>query len=99
MSLLTLRLPEPLEVRLASVAQRLGLSKSELARQALVVHLLRLERSHEMSGLVAELQRCYGDPLRLAELEELADSPFDGLDARIDAERRAGLNPDDPWWS
>jgi hypothetical protein len=99
MSLLTLRLPEPLELRLASVAQRLGISKSELARQALVVHLMRLERRQEMRGLVAELQQSYGDPALLAELGELADTPFDGLDARIEAERRAGLNPDEPWWS
>ena len=98
MSILTLRLPETLDQALVRASRQAGVSKSVLARQALVAHLSRLERRLHLQGMAAELQQAYGDPARLREARDLGEEPFDGLDAQIEAERRAGLNPEEPWW-
>ena len=70
MPALSLRLPDELDHRLAAEAEREGLPRSEVARQAIADYLARCERERFMAELVAEAQVGYAnDTIRRAALE------------------------------
>jgi predicted DNA-binding protein len=60
MPLVSIRLPDDLEARLAREADRLARPKSELARDAIVEYLERIERERFL-GEIARAARARGD--------------------------------------
>lgn len=68
MSLVSIRLPEEIETRLAQEAERARRPKSEIAREAIVDYLERVERERFL-GEIARASRSRGseDPLTAAE--------------------------------
>lgn len=69
MPLVSIRLPDDVEARLTREAGRLGRSKSELARDAIVDYLERLERQRFL-GEIARAARARGDDEALATANE-----------------------------
>lgn len=99
MGSLSIRLPEDLERRLAEEARRSGLRRSELVREAVGEYVVRRERERYLAELAAEARRLYGNPETRSEGLEIAEDTADeGLDALVEAERRAGIDPDEKWW-
>lgn len=74
MPLVSIRLPEDIEARLASEAERAGRPRSEIAREAIAEYLDRLERSRFL-GAIARAARAV-DSTEALELAEEA-LPFD----------------------
>jgi predicted DNA-binding protein len=60
MSLVSIRLPDEVEARLSGEAERAGRSKSEVAREAIVDYLERLERARFLEQ-IARASRARGD--------------------------------------
>jgi predicted transcriptional regulator len=73
MPALSLRLPDELDHRLAEEAEREGLPRSEVARQAIADYLARCERERFMAELVAEAQAGYANDAIRREALELAE--------------------------
>jgi predicted DNA-binding protein len=69
MSLVSIRLPEDVETRLARESERAGRPKSEIAREAIIDYLERLERDRFL-GEIARASRSRGDEEVLAAAEE-----------------------------
>jgi predicted transcriptional regulator len=69
MPLVSIRLPEDVEAQLAREAARLELPKSELARDAIIDYLARLERDRFL-GDIARAARARGDDEALAMANE-----------------------------
>jgi predicted DNA-binding protein len=69
MSLISIRLPEDVETRLAGEAERVRRPKSEIAREAIVDYLERMERERFLSE-IARAARSRGDEEVLAAAEE-----------------------------
>lgn len=69
MPLVSIRLPDDLEARLSREADRLERSKSELARDAIVAYLERIERDR-FFGEIARAARSRGDDEALATAKE-----------------------------
>lgn len=99
MGAISLRLPEPVEARLSAEAESAGKSRSEVAREAIVEYLERRERERLMAELADELRQGYSDPELRREALDLAEAEADdGIEAIIEAERAAGIDPDERWW-
>jgi predicted transcriptional regulator len=99
MAALSLRLADDIDQRLAQEAEAEGKSRSEVARAAIVEYLERRERERFMAEMVAEMRQAYADPdVRREALEIAEDTVDDGLDAIIEEERAAGIDPDEKWW-
>lgn len=95
MPALSLRLPEELDHRLAEEAEREGLPRSEVARQAIVDYLARRERERFMAELIAEARVGYGNEAVRREALELAE---DGVATGNEAlDRIEGREPGDSW--
>jgi predicted transcriptional regulator len=69
MPLVSIRLPDDVEAQLSREAARLGRPKSELARDAIVDYLARLERDRFL-GEIARAARARGDDEALATANE-----------------------------
>jgi len=69
MSIISIRLPEDVEQHLAREAQRLQRSKSEIARDAIVEYLRRLERDRFLAE-IARAARSRGDDEAIELAEE-----------------------------
>ena len=69
MPLVSIRLPDDVEARLAREASRLERPKSELARDAIVDYLERIERERFL-GEIARAARARGDDEALAAANE-----------------------------
>lgn len=69
MSLVSIRLPKDVETRLAQEAERLRRPKSEIAREAIVDYLARMERERFL-GEIARAARSRGDEEVLTAAEE-----------------------------
>ena len=69
MPLVSIRLPDDVEARLAREAARLERSKSELARDAIVDYLERIERDRFL-GEIARAARARGDDEALTAAHE-----------------------------
>lgn len=69
MSLLSIRLPQDVETRLALEAERVRRPKSEIAREAIVDYLERMERERFLAE-IARAARSRGDEEVLAAVEE-----------------------------
>lgn len=84
MSVISLRLPNALEEKLAREAQRANTARSEIARRAVAEYLERQERERLMAAFVAEARAAYGDPdvrrEALAVAEEFATADSEALD-------------------
>jgi predicted transcriptional regulator len=92
MPLVSIRLPDDVEARLAREAVRLERSKSELARDAIVDYLERLERERFL-GEIARAARARGDDEALTAVHEalVTDNEALTLSERLGVgERKAG---------
>ena len=69
MSLVSIRLPDEIEAKLASEAERAGRPRSEIAREAIVEYLDRLERSRFL-GAIARAARAGDSTEALAIADE-----------------------------
>ena len=103
MPALSLRLPEELDHRLAEEAEREGLPRSEVARQAIVDYLARRERERFMAELVAEARAGYAsEAIRCEALDLAEDGVATGNEALDRAEgRKSGESvpeEDQRWW-
>ena len=78
MPLVSIRLPDDVEARLAREADRLALPKSELARDAIVDYLERLERERFL-GEIAKAARARGDEEALAVAKEALSTDNEAL--------------------
>ena len=78
MPLVSIRLPDDIEERLAREADRLELPKSELARDAIVDYLERLERERFL-GDIARAARARGDEEALAVAKEALTTDNEAL--------------------
>lgn len=78
MSLVSIRLPDELEARLSREADRLERTKSELARDAIVDYLERLERDR-FFGEIARAARARGDDEALATAKEALTTDNEAL--------------------
>lgn len=84
MSVISLRLPDALEEKLAREAQRANTARSEIARRAVAEYLERQERARLMAAFVAEARAAYADPdvrrEALAVADEFAAADSEALD-------------------
>jgi predicted transcriptional regulator len=87
MSALSIELPDKLADTSQVVAQRLGLTQSELIRRALVKELEKIQGSWELDAIVASFEAMKRDPAYLAEVEEWDT----GLETPLPEEA-------DEWW-
>jgi predicted transcriptional regulator len=78
MPLVSIRLPDDLEARLSREAERLERSKSELARDAIVDYLERLERDR-FFGEIARAARARGDDEAVATAKEALSTDNEAL--------------------
>jgi predicted DNA-binding protein len=78
MPLVSIRLPEDVEARLTREADRLGRPKSELARDAIIDYLERLERERFLSD-IARAARARGDDEALATAAEALSTDNEAL--------------------
>lgn len=78
MSLVSIRLPEDVEARLAREAERIGRPKSEIAREAIVDYLDRMERDRFLAE-IGRAARSRGDEEVLAAAEEALLLDNEGL--------------------
>jgi predicted transcriptional regulator len=88
MPALSLRLPDELEHRLEEEADREGVPRSEVVRQAISDYLARRERERFMAELVAEARAGYGNPALRDEALTLAEDALT-TDDGVEVER---------WW-
>lgn len=99
MTALSVRLPDDLDAMLGQEAEAEGKSRSEIARLAIAEFLTRREKERFMAELVAAAQALASDPASRRESLEIAnDLPNDGLDATIESESAAGIDPAEQWW-
>lgn len=100
MPVLSLRLPEDLDHRLAEEARREGLPRSEVARQAISEFLTRREKERFMAELVAEARTGYAnEAIRREALEMAEEGIVTGNEALDVAEgRQPGEEDDERWW-
>lgn len=99
MAAISLRLPDDVEAKLSAEAEAEGKSRSEIARDAIVQYLQRREKERFMSNLAEGLRQLYSNPEARREALELANDLADeGLDRIIEAERAAGIDPEEKWW-
>jgi len=102
MPALSLRLPEDLDHRLDEEAQREGLPRSEVARQAITDYLARRERERFMAELVAEAKAAYADESLRLEALDIAGNFQDADNEALD--RAEGRKPgesggdEERWW-
>lgn len=97
MSHISIRLPDELDARLEEEARLAGKKRSELAREAIAVHLRRLERARFVSEMAREARALYAGPG--ADELDAADEGVEGwLESIENEERDAGIDPDDRWW-
>jgi predicted transcriptional regulator len=89
MSLVSIRLPEDIEARLAREAARTQRPKSEIARDAIVDYLARMERERFLDDIArAARERDHGEALAVAAEALVTDN--EALDA---SERPAVQDP------
>jgi metal-responsive CopG/Arc/MetJ family transcriptional regulator len=99
MSALSIRLPDELDADLSNAAQLEGKSRSEVARDAIAEYLARRAKERFMAALAGEMRMAYADAEVRREALDMANAAVgDGLDAIIEAERRAGIDPAEKWW-
>lgn len=93
---LSLRLPEEIESKLDAEAHREGISRSEVARTAIVEFLERKERERYIAAFVAEARAAYADPKVCDEALGLAEEalPLDNEGLSVaEARGRYGAPP------
>jgi predicted transcriptional regulator len=98
MAAISVRLPDELESQLAHEAELEGKARSEIAREAIADYLARREKERFMAEIVAAAKALAADPAARAEALEIANDFPDDWDAIIEAERAAGINPNEKWW-
>lgn len=79
MSLVSIRLPDDVEARLAREAERAQRPKSEIARDAIVDYLERLERERFLAE-IARAARARGDDEALAAAHEALPTDNEALE-------------------
>jgi predicted transcriptional regulator len=93
MTVISLRLPDELEEKLAREAERANTARSEIARRAVADYLERLERERVMAAFVAEARAAYADPKvrreALAVADDFAVADSEALDLAEGRRRKA----------
>jgi predicted transcriptional regulator len=95
MAALSLRLPDDLDHRLAEEAEREGLPRSEIARQAIADYLARCERERFMAELASEAKTGYAHEAIRREALELAEDAVAVSDEAL--ARTEGRLAGEPW--
>jgi predicted transcriptional regulator len=72
MTVISLRLPDELEEKLAREAERANTARSEIARRAVAEYLQRLERERLLADMVAAARALAADPDARAEALQIA---------------------------
>jgi predicted transcriptional regulator len=72
MTVISLRLPDELQERLARESQRANAARSEIARRAVAEYLERLERERLLADMVAAARALAADPAARAEALQIA---------------------------
>jgi len=104
MPALSLRLPEDLDNRLDEEANREGLPRSEVARQAISEYITRREKERFMAELVAEASAGYANEAIRNESIEITEEflPLDNEALDIAESRKPGEpRPEETserWW-
>lgn len=99
MSSLSIRLPPDIELCLREEARLSHKNRSEIARDAIAEYVARRARERYMADLAREMQAGYGIPAIRQEAAAIADeAASDGMNTLIEAERAAGIDPDEKWW-
>ena len=102
MSTLSIRLDDELTELLDREARLAHQKRSEFVRTAIVEAARRREQQRFMEEMVAEMREALADKELQRDSREIAeafdDTAADGLDAVIEAERAAGIDPDERWW-
>jgi predicted transcriptional regulator len=89
MPLISIRLPDDVEARLAREADRLERPKSELARDAIVEYLERIERERFL-GEIARAARARGDDEALTTAAEALPTDNEALAMSEGVQERKG---------
>ncbi len=98
MSNISIRLPDDLEARLDEEASLAGKKRSELAREAIALHLRRLERARFVGGMAQEARALYSGGEGPEEEPEHREGLEEWLESLESEERHAGADPDERWW-
>lgn len=100
MDTLSIRLPERISRLLDLEARQAKRPRSDLARQAIVDYLERLERERALAGMVAAARAIAADPEAIRESLELADDLAALDDALLDAAQASEPNAANAnkWW-
>lgn len=99
MPVISLRLPDDLEARLAKEAEMTGKPRSELAREAIADHLARREQERFMTELATAARTLADNPEARRETLEIAETGVDdGLDTLAGTGRASGTESTIPWW-
>ena len=89
MPLVSIRLPDDIEARLAREADRLERPKSELARDAIIDYLERMERERFL-GEIARAARSRGDDEALTAAQEALSTDNEALALGESVQERKG---------
>lgn len=99
MRVLSIRLPDEIGTKLTNEARLEGKSRSEVVREAIAEYLAGRGKERFMAELAGEMRMAYADAEVRREALDIANTAVgDGLDAIIEAERHAGIDPADKWW-
>lgn len=99
MGTLSIRFPEDLERRLSEEARLTQKGRSELIREAVQAYIRQHEHQRFMQEMVTEMKEWLADSTAREESRELAaNAPDDDVNAIIETERAAGIDPGERWW-
>lgn len=99
MKMLSLRVPDDLEARLACEARLTGRRRSEVARDALDRFLKESERERFLSEIVEDAQKLHADDSARHEMIEIAEEllPLEN-EVLESSEGEDATSGDGPWW-
>lgn len=99
MTTLSIRFPDDLEHKLDEEARLANKGRSELVREAVQEYVQRREKERFMQEMVEEMHDWQEDSAARQESGELSDTmPDDDLEALVQTEQDAGVDPDKRWW-
>jgi metal-responsive CopG/Arc/MetJ family transcriptional regulator len=103
MPALSLRLSDDLEQRLDQEAQREGVPRSEVVRQAITDFIARREKERFMAEIVSAAKALVETPLAAKESAELTEdslaSDIEAIDkAEAGDQHSTCAEPESPWW-
>lgn len=99
MATFSIRLPDDLERNLDEEVSRVGRKRADVVREAITEYLDRKARERFIAEMVDGARALATDTQSRREALQMAEDTLDdGLDAIIEDERAAGIDPDEKWW-